>query len=142
MDTWQECLDLGELPKGKFDKTPQEFIAKRLAESPTGTIRLMESVCERENMRKALRRVEKNGGAPGVDGMKTSQLRGYMRRHWEKIKASLLDGTYQPLPVRRKEIEKPDGGVTSGDSHGVGSLYSTSDSAGAAGAMGTHVLRV
>lgn len=40
MNTWQECLELGELPKGKFDKTPQEFIAKRLAESPTGTIRL------------------------------------------------------------------------------------------------------
>ena len=37
MNTGQECLDLGELPKGKFDKTPQEFIAKRLAESPTGT---------------------------------------------------------------------------------------------------------
>jgi len=109
MNTWQECLKLGDLPQGRFDKTSQEFIAKRLAESPTGTIRLMESICERENMRKALRRVEKNGGAPGVDGMTTSQLRGYMRRHWEKIKASLLDGTYKPLPVRRKEIEKPDG---------------------------------
>ena len=71
----------------------------------------MESVCERENMRKALRRVERNGGAPGVDGMKTTQLRGYLRRHWAKIKASLLNGTYQPLPVRRKEIKKPDGGV-------------------------------
>lgn len=71
----------------------------------------MESVCERENMRKALKRVERNGGAPGVDGMKTTQLRGYLRRHWTKIKASLLAGTYQPLPVRRKEIGKPDGGV-------------------------------
>ena len=111
MNTWQLCLELGELPKGRFDKTSQEFIAKRLAESPTGAIRLMESVCERENMRKALRRVEKNGGAPGVDNMRASQLRGYMRRHWEKIKITLLDGRYKPFPVRRKEIEKPDGGV-------------------------------
>jgi RNA-directed DNA polymerase len=111
MNTLQLCLELGELPKGRFDKTPQEFIAKRLAESPTGTIRLMESVCERENMRKALRRVEKNGGAPGVDGMRTSQLRGYLKRHWEKIKTALLDGTYKPFPVLRKEIKKPDGGV-------------------------------
>jgi RNA-directed DNA polymerase len=110
VNTWNE-MELGDLPKGRFDKTPQEFIAKRLAESPTGTIRLMESVCERENMRKALHRVEKNKGAPGVDGMKTTQLRGYLRRHWEKIKASLLDGTYKPFPVRRKEIEKPDGGI-------------------------------
>ena len=111
MNTWQTCLDLGELPKGRFDKSPKEFIAKRLAESPTGDIRLMESVCERENMRKALRRVEKNGGVPGVDGMKTTQLRGYMRRHWDKIRATLLDGTYKPFPVLRAEIEKPDGGV-------------------------------
>ena len=56
MNTWQECLELGELPKGKFDKVPQEFIAKRLAESPTGAIRLMESVCEREHAK---------GPAPG-----------------------------------------------------------------------------
>ena len=71
----------------------------------------MESICERENMRKALHRVEQNRGAPGVDGMKTTQLRAYLWRHWEKIKASLLEGTYKPLPVRRKEIAKPDGGV-------------------------------
>jgi RNA-directed DNA polymerase len=110
MNTWQE-MELGELSKGRFDKVSREFIAKRLAESPTGTIRLMESVCERENMRRALRRVEKNDGAPGVDGMKASQLRGYLRRHWEEIKASLLDGTYKPFPVLRKEIDKPDGGI-------------------------------
>ncbi len=111
MNTWQKSLELGELPKGKFDKIPKEFIAKRLAESPAGTIRLMENICERENMQKAMRRVEQNAGAQGVDGMKTHQLRRYMLRHWEKIKASLLEGTYKPFPVRRKEIGKPDGGV-------------------------------
>jgi RNA-directed DNA polymerase len=111
MNTMQLCLELGELSKGRLDKTPQEFIAKRLAESPTGTIRLMESICERENMQKALRRVEQNKGAPGVDGMVTSQLRGYLKRHLEKIKTALLDGTYKPFPVRRKEIKKPDGGI-------------------------------
>ena len=111
MNAWQTQMELGELAKGRFDKGDQAFIAKRLAESPVGAIRLMESVCERENMRKALRRVERNGGAPGVDGMKTTQLRGYLKRHWEKIKASLMEGTYQPFPVLRKEIDKPDGGV-------------------------------
>ena len=110
MNVRQLQMELGELTKGRFDKGNQAFIAKRLAESPAGVIRLMESVCERENMRKALRRVEKNGGAPGVDGMKTTQLRGYLKRHWEKIKASLLEGTYKPFPVLRKEIEKQDGG--------------------------------
>jgi len=71
----------------------------------------MESVCERENMRRALRQVRKNKGAPGVDGMTVEELPAYLKRHWPKIKAALLSGEYQPLPVRRKEIEKPDGGV-------------------------------
>ena len=70
----------------------------------------MEMICERENMLKALKRVESNKGAPGVDGMKTTQLRGYMRRHWEKIKADLLAGTHKPFPVRRAEIPKEGGG--------------------------------
>lgn len=102
-----------DLEKGPYrdDKSSADFIATRLAESPTGDIRLMESICERENMRRALRRVEKNKGAPGVDGMKTTQLKGYLRRNWHWIKAALLDGTYKPLPVRRTEIEKPDGGM-------------------------------
>jgi RNA-directed DNA polymerase len=111
MKITQLQMDLGELAEGRRDKDHHIFIAKRLAEGPTGEIRLMESVCERENMRKALHRVEQNRGAPGVDGMRTTQLRGYLRRHWEKIKTSLLAGTYRPLPVRRKEIKKLDGGV-------------------------------
>ena len=111
MRVMQMQLDLGELPKDKLSRGKYAFIATRLSESPTGIIRLMESVCERENMRKALRRVEENRGAPGVDGMKTTELRGYLRRHWPKIKADLLAGRYLPKPVRQKEIEKPDGGM-------------------------------
>jgi len=111
MDAWQLQMDLGELAKGRLPKGDPAFVAQRLAEGPAGEIRLMESICERENLKKALSRVEANGGAPGVDGMKTTQLRGYLRRHWEKIKVCLLEGTYKPFPVRRKEIEKPDGGV-------------------------------
>jgi RNA-directed DNA polymerase len=89
----------------------EAFIAARLSESPTGQVRLMESILERTNMQEALRRVQRNAGAPGVDGMTTGQLKGYLKRHWDKIRESLLNGTYQPLPVRRKEIDKPDGGV-------------------------------
>lgn len=110
MKTVQLHMELGE---GVYtpETSPKEFIAARLAESPTGNIRLMESICERKNMRKALRRVEKNKGAPGVDGMKTTQLRGYLRRNWHWIKAALMAGTYKPLPVLRTEIKKPDGGM-------------------------------
>ncbi len=69
----------------------------------------MESILERNNMKRAIRRVIKNKGAPGVDGMTVRKIRKYLRRHWTKIKQALLDGTYSPMPVRRKEIPKPGG---------------------------------
>ena len=98
-------------PQKRERRDHDDFIAARLAESPTGADRLMESICERNNMLEALKRVESNKGAPGVDGMKTSQLRGYLRRHWGRIRADLLAGRYRPLPVRRKEIPKENGGT-------------------------------
>ena len=70
----------------------------------------MEAVVERENMKRALQQVVRNRGAAGVDGMPVEQLLPYLKEHWERIKAELLDGTYQPAPVRRVEIPKPGGG--------------------------------
>ncbi|MFC4409667.1 group II intron reverse transcriptase/maturase [Chungangia koreensis] len=72
---------------------------------------LMERILSRENMLSALKRVEKNKGSHGVDGMPVQKLRKHIVEHWEEVKAELLMGTYQPLPVRRVEIPKPDGGV-------------------------------
>jgi RNA-directed DNA polymerase len=89
----------------------EEFIASRLSESPTGKIRLMESILERNNMRRAVRRVIKNGGAPGVDGMTVRKISRYLKRHWTKICKALLEGAYMPMPVRQKEIPKPGGGI-------------------------------
>lgn len=91
------------------DTSSEDFIASRLSESPTGQIWLMESILERENLDKALKRVVKNKGAPGVDGMSVKRLEGYFKRHRSKICQSLLDGTYFPMPVRQKEIPKPGG---------------------------------
>ena len=86
-------------------------IALRQPEGPAGDSRLMERICERENMRRALHCVRHNKGAPGVDGMRVDQLPGYLKRHWPKIKQDLVTGCYRPFPVRRVEIDKPDGGV-------------------------------
>src|SRR6202522_2303918 len=80
-------------------------------ESPAGTNRLMEEVCERENLKEALQRVKANKGSPGVDGMTVSGIKDYLKQHWPAIREQLLRGTYQPKPVRRVEIPKPDGGV-------------------------------
>jgi hypothetical protein len=71
----------------------------------------MEAVCERDNLKKALRRVKANKGSPGVDGMTVEQLPDYLRTHWSQHREELLHGTYTPSPVRRVEIPKPDGGV-------------------------------
>ena len=97
--------------KAPVHVSSEAFIAARLSESPTGKVRLLESIMERENMSRALRQVVSNKGAPGVDGMKVTQLQAYLKRHWPKIKESLLDGSFEPMPARRKEIPKPDGGV-------------------------------
>jgi RNA-directed DNA polymerase len=107
----QMQMDFGGLSEGRFDRGPAEFVAARLAKGPEEEDRLMEMICERENMLKALKRVESNKGAPGVDRMKTTQLRGYLRRHWEKIKVAVLEGTHKPFPVRRAEIPKEGGGI-------------------------------
>jgi RNA-directed DNA polymerase len=70
----------------------------------------MEEVCERENLKEALRQVKANKGSAGVDGMTVVALSDYLRQHWPAIREQLLNGTYEPQPVRRVEIPKPDGG--------------------------------
>lgn len=87
------------------------------AAHPTGVVHeggdgeLFEGMLERRNMLQALQRVERNGGAPGGDGMPVEALRPHLRMHWDRIRAELLQGQYRPHPVRRVEIPKPSGGV-------------------------------
>lgn len=71
---------------------------------------LMERIVTQENATAAWLAVKRNGGAPGIDGMTTQQLRDHVRKHWETIRSKLLAGTYVPSPVRRVEIPKPNGG--------------------------------
>ena len=78
---------------------------------PASTNRLMEEICERENLEAALQRVKANKGSPGVDGMTVGDIADHLKQHWPAIRERLLNGTYEPQPVRRVEIPKPDGGV-------------------------------
>ena len=100
----------GEAPRACVGGT-EPPAAKRDAESPAEDERLMEEVCRRENLWKALARVQANKGSPGVDGMTVHQLTDYLKEHWPAIRELLLRGTYKPQPVKRVEIPKPDGGM-------------------------------
>jgi RNA-directed DNA polymerase len=110
----QGKLDFSSLPAGEAHEAgreePESLPAAHGPESPASTNRLMEEVCERENLKEALRRVKANKGSAGVDGMTVDEITGYLKQHWPAIREQLLSGTYKPQPVRRVEIPKPDGG--------------------------------
>ena len=111
-----EQLGLALLAEGRSEapRTASQGLeppmAKRMRESPADTEALMEEVCERENCLQALRRVKANKGSPGVDGMTVRELADHLKQHWPAIREQLLSGTYPTQPVRRVEIDKPDGG--------------------------------
>ena len=75
------------------------------------TSRLLEDMLQRDNMLEAMHRVIRNKGSHGIDGMKTDELREHVKRTWTTVKSKLLEGKYNPSPVRRIEIPKPDGGI-------------------------------
>jgi len=80
---------------------------RRGATKPSLHENLMARVVERENLRKAWNQVRANRGAPGVDGMTLEEFPAFVRSHWPTVRQALLDGSYQPSPVRRVSIPKP-----------------------------------
>src|ERR1700674_2456704 len=105
-------LALATETKGEALRRRREGTESSTAERATESLaegQLMEQVCERENLKRALARVKRNDGSAGVDGMTVAELSGYLKVHWREIRERLLAGQYQPLPVRRVEIDKPGG---------------------------------
>jgi hypothetical protein len=135
--------------------------ARRETENPAANQRWMEEVWERENRRAALKRVRANQGSPGIDGMTVDELPEYLEQHWPAIGEQLVSGTYEPKPVLRVEIDKPDGGVLTDTDiqiepsnflvsirgakawhpDGAGPVSSASGAAGFAEAVGPDVFR-
>src|SRR6202163_3426380 len=111
----QMQLDFSSAPTGEARVAGREGTeasgAMNGTENPASTNRLMEEVCERENLKAALQRVKANKGSPGVDGMTVIGIKDYLKQHWPAIREQLLSGTYEPKPLRRVEIATPDGGV-------------------------------
>jgi RNA-directed DNA polymerase len=111
---YQLKLAFMEETKSEAPKSSQQgnesAIAKHKPESSTTTEQLMEEILKRENLIQALKRVKENKGSPGIDQMKVEQLPGYLKENWLEIRKLLLEGKYKPKPVKRVEIDKPDGG--------------------------------
>jgi RNA-directed DNA polymerase len=111
----QTELNFSSTPAGEAREAGREetelLPATNDPESPARTNRWMEEVCERENLKEALRRVKANKGSAGIDRMTVDGIADYLKQHWPAIREQLLSGTYQPKPVRRVEIPKSDGGV-------------------------------
>src|SRR6202166_2121793 len=107
-------LDFSSAPTGEARQALREDIESLSVahepERPANTSRIMEEICERANLKEALRQVRSDKGSAGVDRMTVDQLGDYLKQHWSSIREQLLNGTYEPKPVRRVEIPKPDGG--------------------------------
>ena len=93
----------------------ETLTAESRPESQTANERLMEEILGRENLKRALKRVEQNKGASGVDGMEVDELRPFLKQHWPQLREALENGTYKPQPVRRVEIPKGGGNVSGKD---------------------------
>src|SRR5215208_5437171 len=108
-------LDFSSAPTGEARQAGREDIESLSVvsepERPANTRRIMEEICERANLKEALRQVRGNKGSAGIDRMTVDQLGAYLKQQWPAIREQLLNGTYEPKPVRRVEIPKPDGGV-------------------------------
>ena len=86
-------------------------VAALETEEKDGAESLLERVLHRDNLNAAYKRVKRNGGAAGVDGMTVDEMLPYLKEHKDELLASIRNGKYKPQPVRRVEVPKPDGGV-------------------------------
>src|SRR5499427_1678928 len=100
----------GEAPRLDWQEV-EAVTATAERESPAPTEHLMGAICDSDNIKTALRAVVRNKGAPGVDGITVKQLPGMLKARWSEIEDQLLQGRYQPQPILRVKIPKPDGGT-------------------------------
>ena len=140
-------LDFSSAPTGEARQAGREDIESLSVvsepERPANTCRIMEDACERANLKEALRQVRGNKGSAGIDRMTVDQLGDYLKQHWPAIREQLLNGTYEPKPVRRVEIPKPDRrDAKAWHPNCAGSLHPASGDAGSAKAMGPDVFPI
>ena len=105
------AVSTGNAPRSEHREAPKPLTVTREHESQEDdTKQLMEEIVREANLYEALKKVRRNKGSPGIDGMTVGELAGFLRKNWPMLQRKLLEGTYQPKPVKRVEIPKPDGG--------------------------------
>lgn len=114
-DEWRQ-MSFAELPVEGWGEAPDghrsdEESAATHESSDPGEVRLLELVLERQNLLAALRRVRRNRGSPGIDGMTVNELGPWLVDNWLEVRERILSGSYRPAPVKRQEIPKSGGGV-------------------------------
>ncbi|HEY5380006.1 MAG TPA: group II intron reverse transcriptase/maturase [Pseudolabrys sp.] len=103
--------DSGRNPLGAAARAEADMATRLRTKAEVAATSLMEAVVERGNLKLAYQRVIENNGAAGVDQLAVPELKDHLKRHWPSIRTRLLAGSYQPQPVRRVDIPKPQGGV-------------------------------
>ena len=111
----QKPGETGRIAGGRGEATPEvvrdEARTARHETGSSGREDLLAQVLAKANMEAAWKRVKSNRGSAGVDGLSIAETADYLRAHWPRIRESILDGSYRPMPVRRVQIPKPGGGV-------------------------------
>ena len=102
------CLEDSAEHKSKNRVYEQRKITENTATIAV-TEKLMEEILGHRNLLNACKRVKKNKGSHGIDGMGMKELMPYFIEHEEEIRETVLKGKYKPKPVRRVEIPKEDG---------------------------------
>ena len=98
----------------EHEEETEALIDKRITENNTADADrqangLLEEIVSRENLNRAYKRVKRNKGAGGVDGMEVDEILQYLKDKGDEIRKSIVAGEYQPQPVRRVEIPKDNG---------------------------------
>ena len=114
----QKTKDLGWPVEVKLETGDKQGVysdlsamSKLKTKSKLNTENLLEKIVEKRNFFEAYKKVVANKGSIGIDGMRVDELLTYLKENYETLKGSLLIGRYKPLPVKRVEIPKPNGGI-------------------------------
>ena len=102
-------LALKEPSEARYEQRSEEASTAANGDERSGTSGLMALVCKRHNLQAALKRVRKNKGSPGIDGMTVDELPDHLRAHWPELREHLLSGTYRPSMVKEQQIPKGNG---------------------------------